>query len=1015
NAIWKTRKESTCEMIWPVPCSLQICTACPSGQVPSRDASRCMTCGTSTLGIQELIRECKCDTNSILQEKNEDGSYLDAKECVECAANTVADYSTNTCKPCPDPMMIVASNSSVCACPNDYQQVTSLLMSVRKCVRNTHINLISSKITLNNAKDMTFSSFLKEETGSFESVVSVASAVLDDMFLSATTACYFYQSEKDIVSCQALGNLCVLQHFDPQAPSCAVFDSIQRSGRSSIVNNIDGWFTTLPFLNYRSVASSVLQTPVGMKMTSDAASNEGIDHLEFVLASYHVNGTLIGFRPLTHELAYCQPGSVGVADSPSWMHFGVSAVSEYSCNLEALQTSKLILHEIFLVDTTSSGDDKKFIPIPVRNLNYRDSSGVFVNQDSDIANDFLSHRFFLYDFQTGIPVDETSSNVIRYAGTITLTIRTQASDPHFIYVPELTIAYVDTQSPRVVAVSLRVAYTSDTDEFWSFAKAVYTVGCVLAGCRVLLQTFNWYRRSIRNEVVENAMCQILSTVISYSASYFAPVTFTVMLIMCSYFFIVFRLQSSTVLMLPEVNFDPLARGVDEYYPFRVLLPLSFFCQLVSVFHHVYRQAQLQLFFIDWEKRRATVMDIDSAKPTHASISVWRMILVVNEWNKLQAVRKTSLRFTLVFVLFLVYGCNLRMLSLPVPRAQMPYVTLTTTAVSNDAADDQSNPYLRFANVSLWWLLVYMGQRLWKFLIFERYIDEPREQLFIDLCTVSKVSCLFLDEPYHGFYLHCRSPHPFADGNMRELVDQLKQEEAGLTAGRHLDSTLPDCQTFEIFVTRKWKRKFRNLYSSVRGEMLVDGRGVGGEGLIQRSFSPKGPSTLPLKSSDLKRQNGVVTTEAMVHNAEQLRDYLKSFIENQNDRYRWRIYRAHTCLTQLLDIPPDMSFSKQSLFLPDTASRFAKASLLLGIENALMLLDLLVRKLLIRKNPPCQTGTNALLFYINQCFCLFDLWIGNHAISALATYALQILLLSIRAHVGRRNIARSTLVDPRFLI
>ncbi|KAF1790849.1 Meckelin [Phytophthora cactorum] len=865
-------------MIWPVPCSLQVCTACPSDQVPSRDSSRCISCGNSTLGIHESIRECKCDANSIVQEKS---------ECVVCTDNTVADSLTNTCEACPDPVMVIAANNSICTCPSDYQLVTSSFMSVQKCVRKTHINLISSKITLDNAKEMTYSAFLKEETGSSNSVVSVASAVLDDIFLPATTACYFYQSEKDIVS---------------QQHQWVVYDV------------------------------AILKLSVGsIQRGSDSNRNEGIS-----LLSLREKWLRTDIEPVV----------------------GVSALSEYSCNLEALQTSKLILHELFLVDQTKrNGEEGKFIPIPVKNLNYRDDIGVLVNQDRDTANDFLSHRFFFYDVQTGIPVDETSPKVIRYAETITLTVRTQASDPHFIYVPQLTIVYIDTQSPRSVAVSLRVAYTSDTDEFWSFAKALYTVGCVLAGCRVLLQTFNWYRRSIRNEVVENAMCQILSTMVSYSASSFAPVSFAVMFVMCSYFFMVFRLQSSTVLMLPEVNFDPLARGVDEYYPFRVLLPFSFFCQLVSVFRHVYRQAQLQLFFVDWEKPRATVMDIDSAKPTHASISVWRMILVVNEWNKLQTARKTSLRFTLVF-------------------------------------------------------------------------------LFIDLCTVSKVSCLFLDETYHGFYLHCRSPHPFADGSMRELVDQLKQEEAGLTAGRHLDSTFPNCQTFEIFVTRKWKRKFRNLYSSVRGDNPVDGRGGGGEGLIQRSFSPKGPSTLPLKGTDLKRQNGMVTTEAMVRNAEQLRGFLQSFIENQNDRYRWRIYRAHTCLTRLLDIPPDMSFSKQSLFLPgtsypssiqhlsanslpwawtDTDSKFAKASLLLGIENDLMLLDLLVRTPLARIFILLQSGTDRCTLCLYQCFCLFDLWVGSHAISAVATYALQIVLLSTRAHVGRRNIVRSTLVDARFLI
>ncbi|POM80115.1 Transmembrane protein, partial [Phytophthora palmivora] len=436
-----------------------------------------MPCGNSTLGIAESIRECQCHTNSILQEKSENGSYLDAKECVACADNTVANSLSNFCEACPDPVMVVGGdNHNNCTCPSDYQLVTSLLMNVQTCVHKTHINLISSKIVIDTANEITYSSFLKEETESPGPVVSITSAVIDDMFLPATTGCYFYQTERDIAACQALGNLCVLHHFDPATPSCDVFDLIQRSGRSTTVNSINGWFTTLPFLSYRSVASSVIQTLVAMKMSSDAISNEGsIDHLQFVLASYHVNGTLIGLRSLSNELAYCQSDStINAADSPSWMRFGVSALSQYSCNLYSLPPS-LVLHELFLVDQSKNDDEAgRYLPVPVKNLNYRDSSGAFINQDSDAANDFLSHRFFLFDVQTGIPVGETSPTVFRYAESITLTVKTQTSDPHFIYVPELTIAYVDTQSPSSVEVLFRVTYTSDTNEFWSLAKTIFT-------------------------------------------------------------------------------------------------------------------------------------------------------------------------------------------------------------------------------------------------------------------------------------------------------------------------------------------------------------------------------------------------------------------------------------------------------------------------------------------------------------------------------------------------------------
>jgi hypothetical protein len=73
-------------------------------------------------------------------------------------------------------------------------------------------------------------------------------------------------------------------------------------------------------------------------------------------------------------------------------------------------------------------------------------------------------------------------------------------------------------------------------------------------------------------------------------------------------------------------------------------------------------------------------------------------------------------------------------------------------------------------------LIQSKQVVWKWLIWERYYDEPPEQKFVDMCTIAKVSVLVLLEPYYGYYLHCRSPHQFADGSMAELVEMLHQEE-----------------------------------------------------------------------------------------------------------------------------------------------------------------------------------------------------------------------------------------------
>ena len=59
--------------------------------------------------------------------------------------------------------------------------------------------------------------------------------------------------------------------------------------------------------------------------------------------------------------------------------------------------------------------------------------------------------------------------------------------------------------------------------------------------------------------------------------------------------------------------------------------------------------------------------------------------------------------------------------------------------------------LRFANSGWWWVVIASVQRLYLFFIHDRFFGEPRPQRFIDLCTIAKVSVLWL----HGLHcLHC---------------------------------------------------------------------------------------------------------------------------------------------------------------------------------------------------------------------------------------------------------------------
>lgn len=181
-----------------------------------------------------------------------------------------------------------------------------------------------------------------------------------------------------------------------------------------------------------------------------------------------------------------------------------------------------------------------------------------------------------------------------------------------------------------------------------------------------------------------------------------------------------------------------------------------------------------------------------------------------------------------------------------------------------------------------------------------------------MCTMAKVSCIILDERYHGYYLHCRSPYPFADGSMAEITDQLKQEEAGLMSGRGLPGCPPDVQSFEMFITLKWRKAYDKLYA------LRNSRSAASGSRVQQSGS----------NTQLVKAGKKLTT------------FLKTFIENHDNDMRWKLAPEIGHLSRFLSIPPEMSSKKISLLYPDTKYTFLNA-LFLGLEDELMILNILV--------------------------------------------------------------------------
>lgn len=201
------------------------------------------------------------------------------------------------------------------------------------------------------------------------------------------------------------------------------------------------------------------------------------------------------------------------------------------------------------------------------------------------------------------------------------------------------------------------------------------------------------------------------------------------------------------------------------------------CQIIYVSYLVYNQCQIDVFLIDWEV----------SKSADSTISLWRRVMVCNEFNKLQTTRKTSLAASLIFVTVLV----------PLPNS----AAATTSIVGTFALH-----FILFA-------IATCIQRFLSFAIFERYIAEPKSQRFLDLCTLANISLFILDEEYHGYYLHCRSPYEFADCSLDAILAQMEKESRGVVGKRGL--SVPgqeDCQSFEIFVSDEFQKAFREVSS-----------------------------------------------------------------------------------------------------------------------------------------------------------------------------------------------------------
>ena len=618
------------------------------------------------------------------------------------------------------------------------------------------------------------------------------------------------------------------------AGACSVFNAIiDLRGPLSIINSQSTWKYGMPWLLYPSPSSSYC-----FDSSNDITMNLEEKLLHYVVSKFTLNGTWLGYESAHTLFAYCQtPAPMtrfggGESSDTQWAIFANSKKTTFKCDLSSLLDAGMYFYDLFLMNP----DTNKLFPVPVRLVDLNEGSNTLYPGNLCQTEDVLVRRFFLFDTVSGIESggNTVKPSVIRYASEMILSVYILKDSPNKIYTPVLTIAYQEKPTASIskptysssgklndnsVPYTFQSVYSMDLTNFNNDLYGTFVFFTVVFSIICLVRYYNIGTRDARLFTVSVAEITPINyyhyfELMTGIAHSWVIVFFPFTVLVCWYWFVFFKVQSDISVLLPPV-FDINAETVSDngvpqmspYYWFSVSIHMLFFFQAAYIGDMVYKQSMADIFFIDWEP----LSEANKGKP----VSVWRTILVANEWSEMTTVRRTSIEITLIFLVFFLLGLKLE------------YNATQQPDLSNTEEGDL-NIVLRFANTTWWWLIISFAQWLIKVCFVERYLSEPPEQTFIDFCTIAKISVIVLENKYSGYYLHCRSPHQFSDGSMQELVEMLHKEEAGLTVDRSLEGAPHDVQSFQIFVSGEWRLAFDKIYKKmVRpttvNEILTAGR------------------------------------------------------------------------------------------------------------------------------------------------------------------------------------------------
>ncbi|KAL7055612.1 hypothetical protein AAHC03_023029 [Spirometra sp. Aus1] len=801
---------------------------------------------------------------------------------------------------------------------------------------------------------------------------AITSAYFSNQAMAAVAFCSV--SYGNLTACQLLANLCTLQlqrlvnENVRSGSACAEFINLE-SQRTSSRPGFASWAENMPWLYYGSQQASLVLADTSLTATYASGST-----INLYLGTYSLGGEFQGFQnaSATGRLQLCKDT---LAVMQAAFRFGTTYSQQCEINADDLFDNAkypLTFYDpyIFFHDQTDSGIPK-LLPVPVLNTALLDSSNTLVNTQTSNTNWQLTRRFFLVDNVAGkTSLTDPAPVVVRYAQSIKLTITPRGTDQAgLIFPPLLTITYADLKASEyygtgaTVQASFSVVYEQTSTTSSQFIEDLRIAMGVLAAvgfCYAVLRTWFWARRA----GVLSLDAVLVFKLLAYSASAFANAFFIAIFGIAFYQLVMYKNQGIFMLTLPS----------DDTFLLSYLASATVL-KFIDLVHIFAMQCTVDIYFIDWERPTQStaatqptstyfnppkeqpdkgdllsgrVPDVEIQKPTNMPISsgvpIWRTVLVANEWNEIQACRKTCPTFT-IFVGMLILG----VIGIENIASRDPFVSLSSNPLGYSSP---SNPVFRLALIIVVFGFLGFFEIAFRVLIWERFFADNLRN-FADLCSVVNISVFVLAQRNFGYYIHGHSPAGRADVNLPGIVSILSSAQCDAIPRRGI-SPESDDHTYLMALPA-------GLYSS-----------------LERLLAPtRNPAGAVNASSFLTYETG-----------QAINRFLMSFISRDYPNgLHYRIVRRKP-LENILDGEFDDT-SLEGLFYVDEGNSFGNI-LFYGNELSLFIFDTLL-------------------------FALINHLSNSLILSGVLTWAVTTILAELRCDFGKKNLAKKTLIDERFLI